>query len=416
MLPGEYRGKTILQNEFDEKVLSFSGKEGDLGASEILEMEEAVDPGPGACPLMGTANTMQILSEALGLVLPGTATIPAVSSKKIWTARSSGKRMVEMVKEKLVLGRILTKEAIRNAAKVEMAIGGSTNAVLHLLAFAEELGIPFSLDEFDQISREVPCICSVIPNGPYDVTRFHRAGGVQAVMKEIGSKLDLNTLTVTGKTTREEVKKAEIFDQKVIHPLGDERNKTGGLAVLRGNLSPNGAICRPSSFKPEMLKFQGKARVFECDEDAYNAIVKGAIKENTVVVVRYEGPKGAPGMREVMLSTDALFGLGLDSSVALITDGRFSGFTRGAAVGHISPEAMAGGPIALIEDGDIISLDVEKRKLELLIEEAELLKRKEKWKRPERKVKTGILAIYAELTAQADKGAIMSVKEERATE
>jgi len=373
-------------------------------------MEEAVNPTPGACPLMGTANTMQILSEALGLSLPGTSTIPAVFSEKIATARAAGRRIVEMVNQDLSIQKIMTLPALRNAIRVDMAIGGSTNAVLHLLAFAQELGLSLPLEEFDHISRQIPCICSVIPNGPHDVTEFHEAGGVPAVLKELQEFLELEALNVSGSTVGEIASRAINQNQQIIRPLKDPANLQEGLAVLWGNVCPQGAICRPSSFKSQMLKFSGKARVFDSDEAAYQAIRSGQIKGGTVVIVRYEGPQGAPGMREVMLSTDAIFGMGLDSSVALMTDGRFSGFTRGASIGHVAPEAMVGGSIALIQDNDWIDIDIPQRRLDLRVDEVELAERRSRWIQPVPQVKKGILAIYAALTGQADRGAMLEIR------
>lgn len=407
-LPGNWRGKKILQNAFDELVLSHAAR-GDGGATvaEIGEMEKVVDPTPGACPLMGTANTMQALSEALGLALSGTVTVPAVFSRKIVDARAAGSRVVELVKEELSIRKVLTVEALRNAARVDMAIGGSTNAVLHLLAFARELGIPFELEEFDRASREIPCLCAVMPNGPYDVTDLDTAGGIPAVLRELQDRLE-PALTVDGVPLAELGRRARGRGGKVVRPLNHPDNGRDGLAVLRGNLAPRSAICRPSSFKPEILSFSGRARCFESDEAAYQAIIAGAIKPGDAVVVRYEGPRGAPGMREVMLSTDALYGLGLDATVPLLTDGRFSGFTRGAAIGHLAPEAMAGGPIALVQDGDVIEFDVRERRLTLRVEDAELERRRQAWKAPAPKVKSGILALYAALTGQADTGAMMT--------
>ncbi len=408
MLPGNYHGRKILQNEFDELILSYSDNP-TISPEEITSMEEVVNPTPGACPLMGTANTMQILSEALGLSLPGTSTIPAVFSEKIATARAAGRRIVEMVNQGLSIKKIITLPALRNAIRVDMAIGGSTNAVLHLLAFAQELGLSLPLEEFDHISRQIPCICSVIPNGPHDVTEFHGAGGVPAVLKELQEFLELEALNVSGSTVGEIASRAVNQDPRVIRSLADPANLQEGLAILRGNVCPQGAICRPSSFKSQMLKFSGKARVFDSDEAAYQAIRNGQIKGGTVVVVRYEGPQGAPGMREVMLSTDAIFGMGLDSSVALITDGRFSGFTRGASIGHVAPEAMVGGPIALIQDNDWIDIDIPQRRLHLRVDEVELAHRRSRWVQPASEVKKGILAIYAALTGQADSGAMLEI-------
>lgn len=404
MLPGEYRGRKILQNEFDEAVIGGVAA-GTVTPAMVAEMEECVNPTAGACPLMGTANTMQILAEALGLVLPGTATIPAVYAEKVRVARESGRRVVELVREGRGLRDFLTPASLRNAAAVDMAIGGSTNAVLHLLAFAREMDLPLALEDFDGISRRVPCICSVVPNGPHDVTDFHRAGGVPAVLAEIAGVLEPSALTVAGNTVGEVAAAATVRDRRVIRALSDPENTAGGLAVLSGSLCPGGAICRPSSFKPGMLTFSGTACVFDSDEAAYDAIRNGKVGPGSVVVVRYEGPRGAPGMREVMLSTDALYGMGLDNAVALVTDGRFSGFTRGAAVGHVSPEAAVGGPIALVEDGDPITIDVPNRRLELRLPAEELAGRRSRWQEPAPSVTHGILAAYATLASAAGEGA-----------
>ena len=406
MLPGDYRGKQILQNEFDEMVIGNPESIG-VATEDIYEIERVVNPTPGACPLMGTANTMQILAEALGIALSGTATIPAVFSAKTIHARRAGGRIVQMVKDGLTINRILTKEALTNACKVDMAIGGSTNAVLHLLSLARELGIPLDLSDFDRISHEIPCICAVMPNGPYDVTALNDAGGVPAVCREMGELLDRTVMTVDGNTLGEIVSQAENRNHEVIRSVHNSKSGQRGLAVLQGNLCPNGAICRPSSFDPAPLCFTGKARCFDSDEDAYEAISEGDIAAGTVIVVRFEGPQGAPGMREVMLSTDALFAKGLQASVALVTDGRFSGFTRGAAIGHIAPEAMVGGPIALVRDGDTIEIDIVRGTLQLEVSEEELETRRAEWRRPEPKLKSGILSLYAALASQADDGAMM---------
>jgi dihydroxy-acid dehydratase len=304
--------------------------------------------------------------------------------------------------------RIMTEETLANAIVVDLAIGGSTNAVLHLLTFAQELGIELCLDEFDRLSRRTPCICAVIPNGPYTVVDFHEAGGVPALMKELGDLLDLSCFTVSGKTLGENLEGARISNEKVITRRNNPVYKEGGLAVLRGNLAPRGAIARPTSFKKEMLRHEGPAKVFDCDEDALKAIYDKKVKKGDVVVIRYEGPRGAPGMREMMLSADALVGMELDKHIALITDGRFSGFNRGAAVGHISPEAMVGGPIAVIKNGDIIEIDIPKRCLNVHLTDEEIKSRLKSWRPPEPKVKRGVLTIYSRLVEQADKGATIN--------
>jgi dihydroxy-acid dehydratase len=353
---------------------------------------------------------MQILTEALGMSLSGSATIPAVSSRRLMVARRSGRQIVKLVEENLIPSRIMTRQALLNAILVDLAIGGSTNAVLHLLTFARELGIELDLDDFDRLSRKVPCICSVIPNGPHTVVDFHEAGGAPAVMNELKALLNADCLTVNGTTLGENFKGKKSRNRKVISNVKHPFHETGGLAVLKGNLAPRGAIARPTSFKKEMLKLTGPARVFDSDEDALKAIYEHTVKKGDVIVIRYEGPSGAPGMREMMLSTDALVGMGLDREIALITDGRFSGFTQGTAVGHIAPEAMAGGPIAVVEDGDIIEIDILNRSLTLRLTDDEIKTRLKGWKAPEPKVKKGVLTIYSRLVEQADGGATIDTQ------
>jgi len=404
MLPGRYQGKDIVMSQLDEAFLGGIKAE-KVSEKEILEMEEVVCPGPGACSLMGTANTMQILSEALGMSLPGSSTVPAVSSQRLRVARQSGRQVVDLVKKGIRPSHIMVQEALINGVVVDLAIGGSTNAVLHLLTLARELGVGLCLDDFDRLSRKTPCICTVIPNGPHTVVDFHEAGGVPALMSELEDLLDLNCLTVNGRKLGDNIKGAKRLNERVITGRDNPVYEEGGLAVLKGNLAPQGAVARPTSFKKEMLKHRGPARVFDCDEDALKAIYDRKVQKGDVIVVRYEGPKGAPGMREVMLSTDALVGMGLDSSTALITDGRFSGFTQGAAIGHISPEAMAGGPIATIKDGDIIEIDIAKRRLAVYLTEEEIESRLRNWSPLEPKLKKGVLTIYSRLTEQAEGGA-----------
>lgn len=404
MLPGRFRGKDIVMSQLDEILL------GDLDASkisekDIFEMEEVICPGPGACPLMGTANTMQIISEALGMTLPRTSTVPAVSAHKLRVAKESGRQIVELIKKGIRPSNIMTRNALINAVVVDLAIGGSTNAVLHLLTLAQELGVELTLDEFDRLSRKTPCICAVIPNGPFTVVDFHEAGGVPALMEELKNFLNLDCLTVNAKRMKDNIKGARILNEKVITRKENPVYKEGGVAILKGNLAPQGSVTRPPSFRKEMLNHTGPAKVFNSDEDALNAIRTKKIKNGDVIVVRYEGPKGAPGMREVMLSTDALVGMGLDKSIALITDGRFSGFTQGAAIGHISPEAIAGGPVAIVKDGDIIDIDIPNRSLNVRLTEEEIRDRLRNWKAPEPKLKKGVLTIYSRLTEQAEKGA-----------
>jgi dihydroxy-acid dehydratase len=409
MLPGKFEGRDIVMSQLDEAFLG-GMQAAKFSEQQILEMEEVACPGPGACSLMGTANTMQILTEALGMSLSGSATIPAVSSQRLMAARRSGRQIVKIVEENLIPSQIMTRQALLNAIVVDLAIGGSTNAVLHLLAFARELGIELTLDDFDRQSRKVPCICSVIPNGPHTVVDFHDAGGAPAVMNELKDLLHLECLTVDGSTLGENISGKKSGSRKVISDIMHPFHAAGGLAVLKGNLAPRGAIARPSSFKKEMLKHTGPAKVFDSDEAALKAIYEHNVKKGDVIVIRYEGPKGAPGMREMMLSTDALVGMGLDREIALITDGRFSGFTQGTAVGHIAPEAMAGGPIAVVQDGDIIEIDILNRNLTIRLTELEIKKRLQRWTPPEPKLKKGVLTIYSRLVGQADNGATIDTQ------
>ena len=409
MLPGKFEGRDIVMSQLDEACLGGVAAK-TYSEQQIREMEEVACPGPGACSLMGTANTMQILSEALGMTLSGTSTIPAVSSRRQMAARRSGRQIVELVKKDVTPSRIMTRNALLNAIVVDLAIGGSTNAVLHLLTFARELGTELALDDFDRLSRKVPCICSVIPNGPHTVVDFHEAGGVPAVINEIKDFLHLDCLTVNGTPLRENTAGKKSLNQGVISNIKNPFHETGGLAVLKGNLAPGSAIARPTSFKKVMLKHSGPAKVFDSDEDALKAIYDRRIQKGDVVVIRYEGPIGAPGMREMMLSTDALVGMGLDREIALITDGRFSGFTQGTAVGHIAPEAMAGGPIAVVRDGDIIEIDILDRSLTIRLTDDEIKKRLKRWKAPEPKIKKGVLTIYSRLAQQADGGATIDTR------
>jgi dihydroxy-acid dehydratase len=406
MLPGKWKGKTVLPADVNEAVMGvFAQKK--LSEEDLLEMERCACPGSGACPLMGTANTMQILSEAMGMSLTGSATIPAVSADRVRMARATGRKVVELVKRNIRPSRILTRNALMNGIVVDAAIGGSTNAPLHIMSFGRELGIEIELDLFDQISRKTPLLASVVPNGPHNVVDFYEAGGVPALLKELGDLLDTSVLTVNGTSLGDAIKDAAGSRGPAIsgraHPVQPE----GGLAVLRGNIAPRGAVVRASAIRKEMQVHRGPARTFDGDQEAWEAIVGGKIKPGDVLVVRYEGPKGAPGMKETMLSTDALYSVGLEGSVALITDGRFSGFNRGPIAGHVCPEAMEGGVIALIRDGDVIEINIPERKLNLVVAEAEIAERRARWRPPAPKTKRGFLALYAQSTLPADQGAAM---------
>jgi dihydroxy-acid dehydratase len=406
MLAGEWRGGTVLSPDVNEAVFGALPL-GHLTQQDLLEMENCACPSVGACPVMGTANTMQILTEAMGMALSGSATIPPTLSDKQRASRESGHRIVELVKRGIRSSDILDERALRNAIAVNAAIGGSTNAPLHIMSIGRELGIEIELGLFDEISRQTPLLASVVPNGPHTVIDFYKAGGVPALQKELKDLIDTSALTVDGGTVGDNLKGIEGTHGEASSSLDNPVQAEGGLAVLRGNIAPRGAIVRTSAIKTEMLVHRGPAKTFNRDRDAWKAIVEGKIQPGDVMVVRYEGPKGAPGMMEVMLSTDALYSVGLEGSVGLITDGRFSGFNRGPIVGHVSPEAMDGGVIAIIEDGDIIAMDIPGRALNVELAEEEVARRLENWQPPEPRTKTGFLALYAQLALPAEQGAAM---------
>jgi len=404
MLAGTLRGKAV------DLISVFEGvgkvKAGTMTAAELVELEGCACPGAGSCSGMFTANSMNCLTEALGLGLPGNGTIPAVFSERIRLAKHAGMKVMELLMKDIRPRAIATPSAFRNAIAVDMALGCSTNTVLHVPAVAHEAGIELNLDDFNLMSAKVPHLCSLSPAGPHHIEDLYRAGGIQAVMKRISELkvLDTKVMTVTGATLGANLKAAAVLDDEVIRPLKKAYHKEGGIAVLRGTLAPDGAVVKQSGVLPEMMKRTGVARVFDSEEAATRVIMAGGIKKGDIVVIRYEGPKGGPGMREMLTPTSAIAGMGLDKDVALITDGRFSGGTRGAAIGHCSPEAAQGGPIALVEDGDTIRIDIPARKLDLLVKPAELQRRKAAW-RPPRKKLTGVLKRYARMSLSADKGA-----------
>lgn len=398
MQAGNYRGGTVVEADLDSA--RFSG----ASEAELMEMEDCVCPSFGACPSMGTANTMQMLGEVLNLVLPGTSTIPASDNARIRAARASGKYMVELAKSGRTPKEIITREVLENAIMFDMAVAGSTNAVLHILAYAYELGIDISLADFEKYAKEIYCINAVIPSGPYTVVDFHYAGGVKNVMKMLEKKLHTNAPTIYGNTWKDILAGVKAEENEVIHSLENPVAKEPGLKILRGNISPAGAIVRPTAVFEEVKYLKGAAKVFDGDQQAYEAIVAGEIKAGDIIVVRYEGCKGAPGMKELMLSIDAMIGLGLDKSVGLITDARFSGFNYGAIVGHISPEAFDGGVIALIENGDEIEMDIAGGSVNLLVSEEELARRRTHWVCPPLKQQKGVLNIYAKMCRPAEEG------------
>ena len=402
MLSGKIGTKLVDVTAIFEAIGEYSA--GKIGLEELKRLEDYAFPSCGSCNGMYTANTMACIAEAIGLSLPGCATALAVSSKKLRIAKRSGERIVEMVKEDLKPSDILTREAFENAIAVDMALGGSTNAVLHLKAIAEEANVSLPLEVFDEIARKVPHLCDMRPSGPHDLEELDAAGGLPAVMKVLRDKLHLNALTVTGKTVGENIKDAMVLNQEVIRPLNNPVHEEGGIAVLTGNLAPNGAVTKITAISPKMLFHRGPARVFDSEEEAMKAILNREINSGDVIVIRYEGPKGGPGMREMLSPTAAIAGMGLSESVALITDGRFSGATRGPCIGHVSPEAAEGGPIAALRDGDMIVIDVPNRRLEVELSDEEIKERLSAWKPRPPKIFKGYLRRYWYFVQSADKG------------
>jgi dihydroxy-acid dehydratase len=385
-------------------------KAGKIDEQTYRHLENCAGPSCGSCSFLGTANTMCCLAEALGLSLPGTATIPAHEADRLRAAQESGRQIVQLIQHGITARRIINRKGIENAIRLNAAIGGSTNAVLHMLAIAYEADCDLTVDTFEELSRTTPYIAKMNPAAAPNVPDFNKAGGVPAVMKEILSLLHGDSLTVNGKTVAENVAKAQIFDRTVIKSLKEPWSQGGGLAILRGNLAPNTAITKPAAINPEMHTFTGKARCYDSEEAANQAILDGRVSEGEVVVIRYEGPKGGPGMREMYKAMKLLYGRGLALKTALVTDGRFSGTNNGCFVGHISPEAAEGGPLAVVEDGDLITIDIPNRTLRLHVSDGQIKARLANWRRPEPKFKKGYLALYARLAESADKGAIIRHK------
>jgi dihydroxy-acid dehydratase len=405
MLSGHLRGKRLsLVNDTFEAIGKY--KKGLITDEEIEALEECACPGAGSCQGMYTANTMACIAEALGMSLEGCATALAVSSKKKRIAFESGRRIVELVRKNIAPRRIMTIKAFENAIMVDLALGGSTNTVLHIPAIAHDAGFEIPLELFDKLSRKTPHICDMLPAGKHYLEDLDYAGGIPGVLKRLRGKIH-DSITVSGKGIFAIADSAEIQDEDVIRPLNKAYHREGGIAILRGNLAPHGAVVKQSAVSEGMMKLEGIAKVFDSEEDAMKAILAGRIKPGDVVVIRYEGPKGGPGMREMLSPTAAIAGMGLSESVALITDGRFSGGTRGPCIGHISPEAMEGGPIAIVKDGDRIKIDIPKRKIDLIVSDREIKKRLGNWRPPEPKIKSGYLSRYAKMVSSAGKGAIM---------
>ena len=409
MLAGHLNGhKTSLSSMFEAVGAYAAGK---LDEDGLTECEMKTCPTCGSCSGMYTANSMNCLTEVLGMGLKGNGTIPAVYSERIRLAKHAGMQVMEMYRKNIRPRDIMTKEAILNALTVDMALGCSTNSMLPLPAIAHEIGMDFDISFENEISAKTPNLCHLAPAGPTYIEDLNEAGGVYAVMNELNKKGLLHTecMTVTGKTVGENIKDCVNLNPEVIRPIDNPYSQTGGLAVLKGNLAPDGGVVKRSAVVEEMMVHEGPARVFDCEEDAIAAIKGGKIVEGDVVVIRYEGPKGGPGMREMLNPTSAIAGMGLGSSVALITDGRFSGASRGASIGHVSPEAAVGGPIALVEEGDIISINIPELKLEIKVSDEEMQARKAKWQPREPKVTTGYLARYAAMVTSGNRGAILEV-------
>ena len=409
MLAGHVKGKKTSLSSMFEAVGAYTANK--ISAEELCEFENKACPSCGSCSGMYTANSMNCLTEAIGMGLQGNGTIPAVYSERIKLAKHAGMKVMELLEKNIRPLDIMTEKAFMNALTVDMALGCSTNTMLHLPAIAKEAGVKLNLDIANEISAKTPNLCHLAPAGHTYMEDLNEAGGVYAVMNELTKLNLLNTdlITATGKTVAENIEGCEIKDTDIIRPIINPYSTTGGIAVLKGNLAPDGCVVKRSAVAPEMLQHKGSARVFDCEEDAIEAIHAGNIKPGDVVVIRYEGPKGGPGMREMLNPTSAIMGSGLGHCVALITDGRFSGATRGAAIGHISPEAAVGGPIALVEEGDTIEIDINANTINLLISDEEFAKRKAEWKPRQPKITTGYLARYAKLVTSGAQGAVLEL-------
>ena len=407
MLAGHVDGRKRSLSSMFEAVGAYEA--GKMTAEKVEEYVNKVCPTCGSCSGMYTANSMNCMTEVLGMGLRGNGTIPAVYSERIRLAKHAGMKVMELLEKNIRPRDILTEKAFENALTVDMALGCSTNSMLHLPAIAHEAGVDLNLEKANEISKRTPNLCHLAPAGHTYIEELNEAGGVYAVMNELNKKNLLHTdlITATGKTVAENIEGCVNKNPEVIRPIDDPYSQTGGIAVLKGNLAPDSGVVKRSAVAPEMLKMEGPARVFDCEEDAIKAIKGGDIKPGDVVVIRYEGPKGGPGMREMLNPTSAIAGMGLGSSVALITDGRFSGASRGASIGHVSPEAAVGGPIALVEEGDLIKINIKEKTLDFVVSDEELARRKATWTPREPKVTTGYLARYATMVTSGDKGAVL---------
>ena len=411
MLAGHVKGQKRSLSSMFEAVGSYAA--GTMTEEDVKEFENKVCPTCGSCSGMYTANSMNCLTEVLGMGLQGNGTIPAVYSERIKLAKKAGMKVMEMLEKNIRPRDIMTEKAFMNALTVDMALGCSTNSMLHLPAIAHEAGVELNVDIANEVSARTPNLCHLAPAGPTYMEDLNEAGGVYAVMNELSKKnlLNLDCMTVTGKTVGENIKNCINKNPEVIRTIDNPYSQTGGIAILKGNLAPDSGVVKQSAVAPEMLVHEGPARVFDCEEDAIEAIKGGKIVEGDVVVIRYEGPKGGPGMREMLNPTSAIVGMGLGSSVALITDGRFSGASRGASIGHVSPEAAVGGPIALVEEGDIIKINIPEHSLNVDISDEEMAARRAKWQPRRPKVTTGYLARYAHLVTSGNRGAILEVQD-----
>ncbi len=406
MLAGTYRGKKVALSDVFEAVGAV--KIGKLSLEELSKLENLACPTCGSCAGMYTANTMNCLSEALGLSLPGNGTAPAPFAERRRIAKYAGMKIVELVKKDLKPRDIATREAFLDAIAVDLALGGSTNTVLHLPAIAREFNVKITLEDFDELSERTPTLVKISPAGPYHVEDLHEAGGVLAIMKELDKKslIHKDRVTVSLKTVAELLKDVEVLRRDVIRPVENPWRPTGGITILKGTLAPEGAVIKTSAVAEGLTEFEGRAKVFDSEEEAVKAMLAGKIERGDVVVIRYEGPKGGPGMREMLTATSLISGMGLDKDVALVTDGRFSGATRGICVGHVSPEAAEGGPIAVVKDGDPIKISLKRKSIDLMLPSEEIKERLLKWKPPEPKIKEGYLARYSRLTSSASMGAV----------
>ncbi|RLA88650.1 MAG: dihydroxy-acid dehydratase [Deltaproteobacteria bacterium] len=406
MLAGHLKGRSV------DLISVFEGvgavKAGKIGEAELMELEDAGCPGCGSCSGMFTANSMNCLSEALGLALPGNGTIPAIAAARYRLAKQAGQQIMALVDRQLLPRQIATLQAFQNAVAVDMALGCSTNTVLHVLALAHEAQVDLPLSQFNEISAKTPHLCSLSPAGSHHLEDLDRAGGIPAVMRQLleAGRLWPEPLTVSGHSVKDNLADAQVLDPEVIRPISNPYHQEGGIAILTGNLAPEGAVVKQSAVDPQMLVNEGRARVFDSEEAAGAAILGGKIKPGDIVVIRYEGPKGGPGMQEMLTPTAAIAGMGLDKEVALLTDGRFSGGTRGAAIGHISPEAAEGGPLALVQEGDLIAIDIPQKTLTLKVSDAELAQRRAQWTPPEPKIKQGYAYRYSQLVTSGSKGAV----------